>query len=470
MNSNFFLWSTQFLLFLSVIFFSGANTPHGLVTLGLNPTKMAQIFGWSDQGSYLSAALDLIKNGQVTGDFQWVLNLWPPGMVWLDALLIRFSPLNFGTSIGLLTCLLWATAGFVLLKPFSRNRKLYLAIILLELLILSTSPFQEWMFDEGLFYADGMSAGLLLIALGLAASRFRGESSIHLWVRDGVFVGLLLAGAVYFRSSYQFIPWAVALSLFISVMILTVQKLRGSSPSTMNIRQPLFFLVSMVCLLLTLQPYWTYVSEVKHRSSFVMTEDLFYESVWKQSSDDVPQWLLTAGSNFGCNLDPITCKEFAEMRQIGQTIEISTYREHLFKSVIENPAKYIELRASTLWQQWLGNEVDSYYYQPADYESGSVSTSSTLNQNPASGYFYLATFISFVYLCLALIFRKKFEYLFFLLIALALIAPLGLAQIEVRYLIPIKLLGLLSPVLFLTLNRLKKSKVSQILKSRDETN
>ena len=159
-------WLVQFAIVMSFIFFQGLNTPHGLVTLQLAPQRMAQIFGDADSGSYLKAALSLIAKGQNTPEWAWVLNLWPPGMVWLDAGIIRFSPLDYGVTIGLITALLWSATLSVLTWPFMRRMKPAVVVLLVELAILGTSPFQSWMFDEGLFYADGLGGGLVPARVG----------------------------------------------------------------------------------------------------------------------------------------------------------------------------------------------------------------------------------------------------------------------------------------------------------------
>ena len=222
-------WLVQFVVVLVFIFFQGLNTPHGLVTLQLAPEQMVRmpIFAAGDQGSYLRAALNLIATGQNTPEWAWVLNLWPPGMVWLDAAIIRFSPLDYGVTIGFITALLWSTTLALLTWPFMRGVKLALVVLLVELGILGTSPFQSWMFDEGLFYADGLAAGSFLLGMVLIVNRVRSAAPVQVWIRDGIYVGIAFAAAIYLRASYQLVPWALAaLALAIAGMIIA-KRIRG---------------------------------------------------------------------------------------------------------------------------------------------------------------------------------------------------------------------------------------------------
>ena len=115
-------WLVQFVVVLVFIFFQGLNSPHSLVTLQLSPQRMAQIFGLGDAGSYLNTSLSLIATGHTTQEWAWVMNGWPAGMVWLDAGIIRFSTLDYGVTLGLITALLWSAALAIRTWPFLRGR------------------------------------------------------------------------------------------------------------------------------------------------------------------------------------------------------------------------------------------------------------------------------------------------------------------------------------------------------------
>jgi hypothetical protein len=444
-------WLVQFIMVLIVIFFQGLNTPHGLVTLQLAPERMAKIFGFADAGSYLQASLSLIDTGRNTPQWAWVLNLWPPGMVWLDAGIIRFSPLDYGVTIGLITALLWSVTLALLTWPFMRKVKLALVVLLVEIAIIGTSPFQSWMFDEGLFYADGLAAGFFLLGLALIVNRIRYAAPIEVWIRDGIYIGIALAAAIYLRASYQLVPFALAaLAVAISGVVI-VKKIRRQPAADLG-KQAVLLIVAALTIPVLMHPYTALVQEQRGRDGLVMTEELVYRNVWKSRQlDKVPQWMLDGGSTIGCDIDPGECAVIHRAESDGKVFTPGELRQTLIKAITTHPLQFVGNRVSYVTEQWFADEVGSYSHVPTDYESGSVSYSSSNNLNPGQGLTYLVLLIASIMAACILCVRGKWALLVIPFMALALLAPFAIVHVEVRYLIPLKLIGLLAPILLLML-------------------
>jgi len=444
-------WLLQFGILISFIFFQGLNTPHGLVTLQLAPQRMAQIFGDADSGSYLKAALGLIAKGQNAPEWAWVLNLWPPGMVWLDAGIIRFSPLDYGVTIGLITALLWSATLSVLTWPFMRRMKPALVILLVELAILGTSPFQSWMFDEGLFYADGLAAGSFLLGLALIVNRVRTAAPVQVWVRDGIFAGIAFAAAIYLRASYQLVLWALAaLALTVAGMVI-VKKIRRLPSADLG-RQAILLIAAALTVPILMQPYTAFVQQDRGRTQFVMTQDLSYIAAWENPQlDSVPQWLLDGGSTLGCDIDPAECALIHQAESDGTVFTPVELRDALFQAIVTHPLQFVGNRVSYVGEQWFADEVGSYQHKKTDYRSGPGSYSSSNNLNPGQGLLYIVLLIVAIASGCILALRGKWAMLVIPAMALALVAPFAIVHVEVRYLIPLKLIGLLSPLLLLML-------------------
>lgn len=448
-------WFLQFAGVLLFIFFQGLNTPHGLVTLQLAPERMAQIFGFSDGGSFLKAAFDLVATGHNTPqgnpEWTWVLNLWPPGMVWLDAGILRFSPLDYGVSIGLITALLWSVTLAVVTWPFMRNLTSTSAVILVELAVLGTSPFQSWMFDEGLFYADGLAAGFFLLGLALIVNRVRSAAPIQVWIRDGIYVGIAFAAAIYLRASYQLVPWVLAALAFAMVAVVIIKKIRGLS--TLELRpQAILLVVTALTIPILMQPYTAYVQQVRARTQFVMLQDLVYESVWQSPQfDKIPQWGLDGGATLGCDIDPAECALIHRAKSDGKVFTPKELRDALVKAIVAHPLPFIGNRVSYVAKQWFADEIGSYSHIKTDYMSGPVSYSSSDNLNPGQGLFYLILLIVALVAACILAARGRWALLIIPIMAMAILAPFAVVHVEVRYLIPLKLIGLLAPVLILML-------------------
>jgi hypothetical protein len=447
-------WLVQFALVLFLIFFQGLNTPHGLVTLQLAPERMAQIWEHSDlrdQGSYLHAALSLIATGRNTQEWAWVLNLWPPGMVWLDAGIIRFSPLDYGVTIGLITALLWSATLSVLTWPFMTRMKPALVVLLVELAILGTSPFQSWMFDEGLFYADGLAAGSFLLGLALIVNRLRTAAPIQGWIRDGIYVGIAFAAAIYLRASYQLVAWALAaLALTVTGMII-VRKIRGLPSADLG-RQAILLISAALTVPLLMQPYTAFVQQDRARTQFVMTQELSYAAAWQNPQlDSVPEWVLDGGSTLGCDIDPGECALIHRAQSGGKVFTPNELRDALVKAIAAHPLAFVGNRTSYVAKQWFADELGSYFHKKTDYRAGPVSYSSSDNLNPGQGLFYLMLLIVALVAACILAARGRWTLLVIPIMAMAILAPLAIVHVEVRYLIPLKLIGLLAPILILML-------------------
>lgn len=444
-------WLVQFAVVLGFIFFQGLNTPHGLITLQLAPERMAQIFGGGDQGSYLQAALSLVAHGSNTQEWAWVLNVWPPGMVWLDAAIIRFSPLDYGVTIGLITALLWSATLALLTWPFMRTVKPALIVLVVELAILGTSPFQSWMLDEGLFYADGLAAGFFLLGLALIVNRLRSVAPVQVWIRDGIYVGIAFAGAIYLRAAYQLVPWALgALALVIAGMVI-VKRIRRLPTLDLG-RQAILLISATLAVAILMQPYTAFVQHDRGRTRFVMTQEVFYQNAWKDPQiDAVPQWLLDGGSAFGCEIDPAECARIHHAESEGKVFTSRELRNALAKAIVAHPLQFVGNRSSYVGKQWFADELGAYWHVETNYETGPVSYSSSDNLNPGQGLLYLALLIAAIVASWKLAVRGRWALLIIPAMALTILAPLAIAQVEVRYLIPLKLIGLLTPMLVLML-------------------
>jgi len=445
-------WLVNVALVASLLFYAGLNTPHGLITLQLEPERMASILGQGDSGSSLGAALDLAHNGALSASWAWVLNLWPPGMVWLEAAVIKFSPVSFGVSMAIVISLVWGTAVSLLSWPFFRGMRSLIAILLVELLILGTSPFQSWMFDEGLFYADGLAAGFLIIAVAVLAHRSWASGPLHLWIRDGVLSGLAFAAVMYFRSSYQLVPWALG-GLLVILLVVAVAR-RKTANGAWLLRQSLIVGVVLGTLGLMLQPYITYLAQTQNRTSMVVTENLVFAAIWRSPLDDVPQWVRNSGGTVGCDVDPQRCTELYDLRIAGDEVSQAEYRASFVNAVLHYPDRYIAERASLLSRQWSADEIGSYSFAPTNYETGKVTYSSSPNGNPAQGAFFLAMLVGALVATILLARKGNFAVLLIPVICAAVTLPMGVSGVEARYFIPLKMMALLAPLLvFMTVTR-----------------
>src|SRR5690606_37907588 len=120
-----------------------SGTIHGFMVMSMSPERLVELWGAGDAGSYLTGALALLENGTMQGEQAWILQLWPPGMVVLDAVVVGWSPLPFAVTIALLTAVAWGLTLALLTWRLIRTRATILLVAAGELLVLATPPFQS---------------------------------------------------------------------------------------------------------------------------------------------------------------------------------------------------------------------------------------------------------------------------------------------------------------------------------------
>lgn len=430
-------WLAQFALLTFFMFFEGPSTRRAHVSLDSSPRDMLPVFGGSDSGSYLGAAFDLVANGTNTDAWAWVLNLWPPGMVWIDALILRLSPLPFGVSIGLLNAFAWSVPLAILTRAFVKTRKALVITLLVESAVLATSPFYSWMLDEGLFYADGLSVALFLLGLSLVVNRARSSGPVEVWIRDGIYVGVAFAAAIYLRAAFQLLPWATG-ALAVILLIIVVARRARRRPLQDLLGQLGLVATATIVIVVLMQPYTAYLQEERDRSRFVTLDDLVYEGVWRNNTVETsPQWAIDGGMSVGCDIDPEKCADIQEDQAAGVEYTPEELRNSLVESIVTHPVQFVGNRGGYLLHQWFADESAAY--------------SNSHTSNPPQGLLYLAALMTAVISACILASRGRLVLLLVPFVTLSTLAPFAAVHIEVRYLIPLKIIGLLTPLLLLSM-------------------
>lgn len=425
-----FLASWLFHTFLvgSLIFFAGPSTSHNTFNLSMSTDQLIEVLGFSDAGVYLREAQSFLVSHSLKDSS--ALNLWAPGMIWFDALILKLSPIGFAKTVGITLAVLWGAVFALVTWPFVTGWRSFIVFLPLELLILGTSPFQQWMFDEGIFYAEGIASALLVAGLALLILRVRSGGGAAKWFRDGAFAGVLIAGAVYFRAALQLVPFAMLTVTIITCIVALIDKQHFKQ----LIKHSLAAGTSFLVVLILLAPYIFFLKETRGRTELV-TADYFYNLIWKNpAKEEVPSWLSSAGATVACDIDQLRCAEIEKRRSSGEQIGSDFLRDEFVAAVLSHPVEYLSQRFHFAAQQFIGDDYDSYFV-------------ARLNQNPAQGWFYLFMLLSTIVVAIDLS-RKRYVLLTMIpAVSATLIAPFALSHMEVRYFIPLKMITVLFPLL-----------------------
>lgn len=425
---------TEILLSLFVstlVFFSVFPLGFMLQSLGISllyePELIAEAFGFGDSGSYLKAALELNYLNGLTQDKHWVINLWPPGMVLLNGLLIHFFGSSYAVAYSFLVALSWS----VFISVFSiKVRKVWgtRVSLLASALILVSGPFQFWIFHRGLFYAEGFAQLFFLMSLIAAISGSRADK-LKVSLAFGVLSGTFLALAAYFRASFstlEIVLLGSAVLAFLVWVLLLFRQARVRHSYFQRLAATLS--IGWLAMHILMEPWLRFTAEeIRGVRTWSVVGEGFLRGVWVQRDEQVG-WLAAGGVGWGCEINPKFCEAILDYQSTnGQPYPLDGVVAEMVSTILMNPFIYIGDRLNFISKGWFSVE----------FEMGSLGV-----------VFGLIALFGFILVMVGLVRGvMRGEYLFLLVIAMALVLsiPQMIGHIEPRYLIPLKLLVFIYP-------------------------
>lgn len=168
--------------------------------------QLIQTSAWSDPTYFATAAIDIAENGWISSVNDWIFNLWPPGFILLEAMIIKM----FGPDAPVILVLQILAAGLfsavlVLLYELLNSRVNSKTSFALPLLIFAFPVARVFLLQPtGISLGENFAIGLFLICILLV---FR--SVMRNQIRYAVYAGLCLALSAYFRSQFEIILLAL---------------------------------------------------------------------------------------------------------------------------------------------------------------------------------------------------------------------------------------------------------------------
>jgi hypothetical protein len=363
--------------------------------LGATTRETAEI--WSvgpDYGSYFHAALSWYQDGVLADlDYQWVTNLWPPGMVLLNATVISVVGMDgrFVFTLAGVTAMIWSlvfTCGLFVCKS-GIQRVVFVAGILVSFL---TTPFSKWIASDYFALPTGFALALALLALMTMTALEPPSSVSRVWpsphevIRLVAIAGPLLAISLLFRVASLWAIYGVIATAGLVGIWVVVDRIRyrrqadlSSDIRDRRLRNGRFvvrlLLISIVPILVMLS--WTWVVSAKahpERFSYTITvPELAYGALWKTDAELIESgnpWLLDSSSNWACRVDEETCAKIAaaeadSSRPYAGVDEYSTndYMRLAIIGAIKDPLDYLRERAPKAWYNWSsGNAAQGFLF------------------------------------------------------------------------------------------------------------
>lgn len=265
----------------------------------------------NDPHSFATAALEIHRHGWVTPGSMWILHLWPPGFVVLEAVVLNL----FGESapfVGILMALS-ALAGACMLTAGQRCLALYVPSrwsVLLPLLPFLFPVTRLFLLQPvGLILGEGFSVMFFLTAVFLLVQALSKRS---VWGVVGS--GAFMAASAYFRSQYELIVSAMSIFSILIVGIWLSRRRSRAGTAARDAVQLKFTVLGIAASMLVanaLMVPWRIHNylDIK-RFGWVQTQEL----VIRNSLTPVPK-LLEAGGRFvvdggghlACSFEPSYC-------------------------------------------------------------------------------------------------------------------------------------------------------------------
>jgi hypothetical protein len=434
------------LLSLSVVFSHGISTVHFYTELYADPIKMREIFGASDAGSHLWAAMQLDSINALPPEENWIINFWPPGMLVLEALILRFlqNDLYFGVVLGVFTAFGWGSfLGYIAGLVHKLHGKL-LAILLL-VFVVSVGPIHDWILNYGLFYADGFGTLFLLVGITFLILSHRENYVLSRKLSHGVLAGISFAISAYFRATYINILYALLATGIACLLVFVILKIRRNGRRHLTqimhaIESAAIFFIAAVAMFICVNPWMTYVeSEISGTREWSAVGDSFINGMWVDR-DEMPWFLREGGIGWACKIDPEKCAELSKLRLTQPNLDIT--HKQLSEAILvalKNPGEYALDRGKFIGIAWISSELGQIWLPP---ELGR-------NLNVFNYPFSVLNLVGLIGFFVILI--KRFTSSWPLLLSITaiysiLLIPLLIGHLEIRYLLPFKLLPLLLPI------------------------
>lgn len=323
-----------------------------------------------------TAAMDIAEKGWISSANDWILNLWPPGFILLEALIIKL--LGADAPVILVLQILAAVLFSIvlgLLFNLLRECAIIQVAFILPLLIFAFPVSRVFLLQPtGISLGESFAIGFFLIGILLA---FRSVERNLL--RYAAYAGLCLALSAYFRSQFEIILLALTGWGFLLLIAIQLTRLRKSIEPRL-VKSVVRTVAVTLLIAHTATMPWRAYQWINHgKPVWVATSNLvFANSV--QSTEHLNSggagFVVAGGGNLVCRIDPTTCGDTAHAKELF----VKTFTEH--------PVEWYALKFDVIGKYWFSS-VQNWV---------SIGVASTFLDIIANGIFLVALIILVVLL------------------------------------------------------------------------
>ena len=235
----------------------------------------------------ITAAMDIAENGWISSANEWILNLWPPGFILLEASIIRVlgSAAPLFLVLQVLAAALFSVVLLLLYELLSSCVTGKFAFTL-PLLIFAFPVSRVFLLQPtGISLGESFAIGFFLLSILLAL-----RSVARNQIRYAIYAGLCLALSAYFRSQFELILLALTGwggGLVIAIQLTRLRKTIDSKFVKSSVK--IIAIVLLIAHTATV-PWRAYHWIYQGSPSWVQTSNLVYEKLCEDFCTACTKW------------------------------------------------------------------------------------------------------------------------------------------------------------------------------------
>lgn len=259
----------------------------------------------SDPGSFMTGAMDIAKNGWISPENNWIINLWPPGLLLIEAWLIKLLGLDtlyYVYVMQLLACATWAAV----LGKLNQTLRGFVSAPLawsLPLLLFVPPMARSFLLEPGrVIFGETFSIAFFFLGVLYAMQALTVSYPRKLAMAAGISIGF----AAYFRSQFEL--FVLGLTFWLLVAWLWRLARRRHNPE--KSRWMGIALVLVLSAHIIMAPWRIYHQVTMGSPKWVYTEQISFANSVKTREQLLSQggaFVVEGGGDLTCRIDITTC-------------------------------------------------------------------------------------------------------------------------------------------------------------------
>jgi len=359
MGMKFRMSLSVFFLYFSILLVSIYFIPFEDVRLNYDLTNLQvqQYYQGRDMASFASGGQAILDHGWFTDHATWLINLWPPGFMLLQGVILKIFGLNapFIFILTIINCILWGVV-FALMFAGLRERLPFLISLILPCLFLASSLFRNFILKDGILLGETFSVAFSFLGIALILKKIS-DKYIQF-----IGAGACFALSAYFRSQYE-VFFTISTAIILPLLLIQVVK-DCLSRKGLSLKHEQYFIfkgliVTVISFHFFTMPFRIYNYTRMGSMSWVQSLELTWNNSWAYD-DDLNKlngiFIVRGGGTTACHIQHDLCEQFHNQRVTGKNIDVKILRNATIRTFLEHPFLWMKIKFSKLTSYWFESD------------------------------------------------------------------------------------------------------------------